>query len=322
MSNDFNVKTQENSDSQFDGNNTDNVKALQSILQTTENPNQVIRSLVGDTVYDFYFGEDNSKDVANLMSDCISKDKWGEFLDKFKNGEVSKDDMVDVVLLSHLHAVERANPVSSPEEIVDRAFESKLKGKLGRKLIANTISTLSEAKLLNAPEEAVQALLSFEINKSDARAEDQAKLLPAIGEQVKEAVDKSYESFLNSFNVYDNIRDITVEELLGRLDNQEDPYFGITHHIIFDMGWESISRNKPNEKCLSIYVCELDKAWTDSMESNVKQSDRHMTRYLVRDVQKGDIETINTIKNKIFEVYTNRIQEKIDFFNVIWNREN
>jgi len=321
MSNDFSTKTQEIFDNQFDGNNAESVKDLQSILQTTENPNQVIRSLVGDTVYDFYFGEDNSKDVANLMSDCISKDKWGEFLDKFKNGEVTKEDMVDVVLLSHLHAVERANPVSSPEEIVDRAFETKLKGKLGRKLIANTISTLSEANLLTAPKEAVQALINYEINKSDVRSEA-TNLLPALGENIKEVADKSYESFLKSFNIADNVRDITVEELLGRMDNSEDPYFGITHHIIFDMGWESISRNKPKEKCLSIYVCELDKAWSDSMESNVKQSDRHMTRYLVRDVEKGDMDTINKIKSKIFEIYSNRLQEKIDFFAVIWNREN
>jgi hypothetical protein len=321
MSNDFSTKTQEIFDNQFDGNNAESVKDLQNILQTTESPNQVIRSLVGETVYEFYFGEDNSKDVANLMSDCISKDKWGDFLDKFKNGEVTKEDMVDVVLLSHLHAVERANPVSSPEEIVDRAFETKLKGKLGRKLIANTISTLSEANLLTAPKEAVQALINYEINKSDVRAES-TNFLPALGEDIKKVADKSYESFLKSFNVTDNVRDITVEELLGRMDNSEDPYFGITHHIIFDMGWESISRNKPKEKCLSIYVCELDKAWSDSMESNVKQSDRHMTRYLVRDIEKGDMDTINKIKSKIFEIYSNRIQEKIDFFTVIWNREN
>lgn len=324
MSNNFDSKTQENlPESSLDGSNPENLQSLQTLIQTSEDPNALARSLLGDTVYDFYFGEDRGKEVNNLLADCISKEKWSDFLEKYKNGEVSQEDMVDVVLLSHLHAVERSNPVSSPEEIVDRAFESKMKGKLGRKLIASTISTLSEANLLTAPKEAVQALLSYEINKSDVRANtsEQTKYLPTVAQDVKDAAEKSYDAFINSFNVADAIRDITSEELLGRLENAEDAYFGITHHIIFDMGWESVSRSRPQEKCLAVYVCELDKAWTDTVESSVKQSDRHMTRYLVRDVKRGDLETIGKIRDKIVEVYRNRIQEKVDFFNIIWTRE-
>lgn len=285
-------------------------------------PEQFYKDLLGENVYEFYFGKDQSEDIRDLMADCVSQKKWDSFIEKHKAGEISSEDLRDMIMISHLHAIEGANPVSSAEEIMDRAVESKVRGKLGRKLIASTISTLSNANLLTAPKEAVTALLSHTLAKSDTRAEtaEEVKLLPTIAENpLKDVADESYAEFLNSMNVADLVRDITVEELLARLENEEDPYFGITHQITFDLGWESVSR-KSTEKCLALYVCELDKAWTDSLESNVKQSDRHISRYLVRDVKKGEIEKIHAIRDALVKKYASRLNEKIDFFEYIWKR--
>ena len=263
------------------------------------------------------------------MADCIDKSKWETLFQKFKDGKISAEDMAEVVMISHVQAVERSNPVSSPEEIIDRAFEAKIKGKLGRKLIASTVSALAENNLLAAPKEAVVALIGHTLAKSDVRAEsnEEAKkiLLPATVEEKKitDSVDQAYDKFLDSLNVTDNVRDISFDELLARLSDELDPYFGITHQIAFDIGWESISRLKPElGKCLAVYVAELDRAWTDTVASNVKQSDRHMTRYLVRDVQKDDVQKMEAIQSALVAKYQKRFSEKTDFIKVLWQREN
>ena len=320
-----------NQDQEFDGTNPN---ALDRLTQKNPvNPNDFYKDLLGENVYNFYFShaatqsKDGSIAVQELLADCVSKDHWNSFLQKHKDGEVTTEELLDVILISHLHAVEKANPVASAEEIMDRAVESKVKGKLGRKLITSVVQTLSTANLLTVAPDAAKALLSYNLNKSDERAtnSDDVKFLPTAvqkdTEKLADACDKSYDIFLNSFNVSDLVRDITMDELLTRLNTPDDPYFGITHQIIFDIGWESVSRKRPEDKALAVYVCELDKAWTDTLQSNVKDSDRHMTRYLVRDVKKNELDKISAIKDAIFACYQSRFEEKIEFFKHIWSRE-
>lgn len=287
---------------------------LEEDMNKGENPLDFYRTLLGADLFEFYFG-DNGKDVNAILSDSVSENKWGTLLEKHKEGKITSEDLVDVIKLSHLQAVEKSNPFSTPEEIIDRSFESKLKGKIGKKLIASTISALSDKNLLTAPKEAVIALVNYEAAKNDSRLtpKDDQKFLPA--EQLKEVADEAHKRFTDSLTVSDLVRDITTEELLGRLSDQEDPYFGITHQIVFDMGWEKPSRDESKkEKYLSIYVCELDKAWTDTVASNLKESERRVTRYIVRDVKEGDLGTVNKIRDKIIQTYCQRFQEKIDYF--------
>lgn len=325
MNNDSKNKLQADSENDitYDGSNALSISNFRDNLPENNHMDEY-RKQLGKDVFDFYFEQDVKGDIRELLSDCISKEKWGVILEKYKEGAVDKDELVDILLLSHLHAVERENPIASAEEIMDRAFETKMKGKLGRKLISATISSLSEAQLLTAPKEAVQALLFHTASKEDVRAEteEDRKLLPAQAEteQLKAVSESAYNSFLNSLNVEDLIRDIGFDELLARIDDEEDPYFGITHQIVFDIGWELVSR-KSKEKKLSLYVSELDKAWTDTLESNVKVSDRHVTRYLISDVKEGEVEKINRIKDALVKKYSGRLEEKIGFFNVIWTRD-
>lgn len=324
MNNDSKNKLQADSaaETQYDGSNPLSIADFQDKLPDS-NPMDEYRKLLSKDVFDFYFESDAKGDIRDLLSDCISKDKWGNLLERFKEGAIEKEELVDILLLSHLHAVERENPIASPEEIMDRAFETKMKGKLGRKLISSTVSSLAEANLLTAPKEAVQALLFHTAVKDDARAptEEEKKFLPATQEEkIKNVTDVAYNNFLNSLNVEDLIRDISYEELMARLDDEEDPYFGITHQIVFDIGWELVSR-KSKQKKLSLYVSELDKAWTDTLESNVKASDRHVTRYLVSDVAEGDLEKINKLKETLVQKYQKRFEEKINFFSHIWARD-
>lgn len=280
-------------------------------------PNDFTRTIIGDDLFEFYFG-DNGKDINKLLADSYSEQKWETLLEKHKAGKITTEELVDVIKISHVHADERANPVSTAEEVVDRAFEGKLKGRIGQKIITSTINALSEQNLLNAPKEAVQAFISYQSAVTDTRAEpkEDQKFLPSeITHKVHEAAKDAYSKFQDSLNVSDLIRDITSEELIGRLNDENDPYFGITHQIIFDIGWEKKSREDDSvEKFLSIYVCELDKAWTDSISSNLKESDRRVSRYIVSDVKAGDLETVNKIRDKIIQVYCNRFQEKIEFF--------
>jgi hypothetical protein len=335
MSNDKPAKAQDvikNLDEDFDGNSAKALEKLQHAADTAVQPKEFYEQLLGPDLYEFYFGGAVSEDINALMADCIDKTKWEALFEKFKNGKISAEDMAEVVMISHVQAVERSNPVSSPEEIIDRAFESKVKGKLGRKLISATINALSENNLLTAPKEAVTALIGYNLAKTDARAEsnEEAKkiLLPATletaqGRKLKDSVDQAYEKFTDSLNIADNVRDISYDELLTRLADELDPYFGITHQIAFDIGWESISRLRPElGKCLAVYVAELDKAWTDTVASNMKQSDRHMTRYLVRDVAKSDTEKLDVIQNAFVAKYKKRFTDKTGFIKVLWDREN
>jgi len=304
-----------------DDNQYDEEKLLQKLQEDINkgNPLDFYRELLGENIFNFYFS-DNGTDVSEVLSDSMSEGKWDTLLEKHRQGKITSEELVDVIKLSHLHAVERSNPYSTPEEIVDRSFESKLKGRIGQKLITATIGALSDKNLLTAPKEAVLALVNYETAKNDPRAtskQQDKKFLPT--EQLKSVADDAHKKFVDSLNVTDLIRDITTEELLGRLSDQEDPYFGITHQIIFDMGWEKPTReasraSQKDERFLSLYVCELDKAWTDTVKSNVKESDRRVTRYIVRDVKTGDLETLNKIRDKIIQVYCERFQEKIDFF--------
>lgn len=331
MSNGKISKTQEvihEQDEHFDASNEKALERLQRLADNSVQPKEFYEQLLGKDLYEFYFGDAVSDDINALMADCIDKGKWEALFEKFKEGKISADDLAEVVMISHVHAVERSNPVSSPEEIIDRAFESKVKGKLGRKLIAATVNALAENNLLTAPKEAVTGLIGYTMAKSDVRSEsnEQAKkvLLPATvhEKKIRDSVDQAFDKFLDSLNVADNVRDITYDELLTRLADELDPYFGITHQVTFDLGWELISRIKPElGKCLAIYVAELDKAWTDSVASNIKQSDRHMTRYLIRDVKEGDTEKLDAVQNAIVAKYRQRFTEKTEFIKVLWERE-
>ncbi len=312
-------------DEQHDGANVEALEKVQRLADGSIQPNEFYEQLLGPDLYEFYFGDRVSKEVADLMADCIDKSKWETLFDKFKEGKISSEDLTEVVMISHVHAVERSNPISSPEEIIDRAFESKVRGKLGRKLIAATVNALAQNNLLNAPKEAVRGLIDYTMAKSDLRAEsDVSKMLPATiqEEKIRDSVEQAYDKFVDSLNVADNIRDITYDEILARLSDEMDPYFGITHQIVFDLGWELISRLKPElGKCVVVYVAELDRAWTDSVASNMKQSDRHMTRYLLRDVKQGDTEKVSAIQNAVAAKYRKRLTEKADFIQVLWERE-
>jgi len=331
MSNGKVTKPQEliqNQDEQLDASNQQALEKLQRLAENSVQPKEFYEQILGPDLYEFYFGEAVSEDINALMADCIDKGKWETLFGKFKDGKISAEDLAEVVMISHVHAVERSNPISSPEEIIDRAFESKVKGKLGRKLIASTVSALAENNLLTAPKEAVTALLSHTLAKADVRADSNTEskkvLLPATVEEKKvtDSVDQAYDKFLDSLNVADNVRDISYDELMARLSDELDPYFGITHQIVFDIGWEQVSRlNAALGYSLAIYVAELDKVWTDTVASNLKQSDRHMTRYLVRDVKMGEVEKVDAIQQAVVAKYKQRFTEKTDFLKVLWERQ-
>jgi len=308
-----------NVDNLYDGNE---IRAVQKIAQESVNKISVDKNLIGDNLYEFWFSPDSEKDVREILADCISRTKWDSLLSKYKDGSVSSDEVIDALLLSHLTVLneETQNPFATTEEIVDRALESKIKGKLGRKLIANTIDTLAESNLLNANPEALKLLVDQSLTKSDARVEEKQLLIPELKEAMPALVDNSFNKYLNSIAVADVIRDITSEELISRLSDQDDSYFSPVHHLVFDLGWEAPSRLKADEKCLSLYVAELDRAWVDESASNIKTSDRRITRYLVRDVKRGDVDVLGKITDALNEAYRNRLLEKSNFTKVLWER--
>jgi hypothetical protein len=307
-----------NSDKLYDGSD---ITAVQKIAQDAANL-KVDKNLIGDNLYEFWFSPDSEKDVREILADCISRSKWDGLLCKFKEGKVSSDEVIDALLLSHLNVLneETQNPFSTTEEIVDRALETKIKGKLGRKLIANTIDTLAQSNLLKANPESLKLLVDQSLTKSDARVEEKQLLLTDIKEAMPAIVDNTLDNYMKSIAVADLIRDITSEELFSRLSNPDDAYFSPVHHLVFDIGWEAPSRLKADEKCLSLYVAELDRAWVDETASNVKTSDRRITRYLVRDVKRGDVELLEKIYESLAQAYQNRLREKTNFTKVLWER--
>jgi hypothetical protein len=307
-----------NSDKLYDGND---ITAIQKIAQDAANL-KVDKNLIGDNLYEFWFSPDSEKDVREILADCISRSKWDALLSKYKEGKISSDEVIDALLLSHLNVLneETQNPFATTEEIVDRALESKIKGKLGRKLIANTIDALAESNLIAANPEAVKLLVDQSLTKSDHRVEEKQLLLPDLQQAMPALVDKTIEKYMKSIAVSDLIRDITSEELIARLADADDAYFSPVHHLVFDMGWEAPSRLKADEKCLSLYVAELDRAWVDEASSNLKTSDRRITRYLVRDVKRGDVSTLEKIKDSLSAAYSNRLEEKANFTKTLWER--
>lgn len=323
MSNENDVKAQDvigGQDELYDGSSS---SAIQRIAESAANL-KVDKNLIGDNLYEFWFGPDSEKDIREILSDCISRQKWDGLLTKFKDGKVTSDEVIDALLLSHLNVLneETQNPFATTEEIVDRALESKIKGKLGRKLIANTIDALAESNLIAANPEAIKLLVDQSITKSDPRVEEkQTQLLaPDLKQAVPALVDNAFDKYMKSIAVSDLIRDITTEELITRLNDPDDAYFSPVHHLVFDIGWEAPSRLKADEKCLSLYVAELDRAWVDESASNVKTSDRRITRYLVRNLGKDNTEMLEKVISSLKAAYDNRLKEKSDFIKVLWSR--
>lgn len=323
MSNENEVKPQEvisGSDNLYDGSDT---KAIQRIAENAANL-KVDKNLIGDNLYEFWFGPDSEKDIREILSDCISRNKWDGLLTKFKEGKVSSDEVIDALLLSHLNVLneETQNPFATTEEIVDRALESKIKGKLGRKLIANTIDALAESNLIAANPEAIKLLVDQSLTKSDSRVEEKETqlLIPDLKQALPALVDNAFDKYMKSVAVSDLIRDITAQELITRLSDPDDAYFSPVHHLVFDIGWEAPSRLKADEKCLSLYVAELDRAWVDEAASNLKTSDRRITRYLVRDVGRDNTEMLDQVVLALRLAYENRLKEKYDFIKVLWTR--
>ena len=284
---------------------------------------EIDKTLIGEDVYDFYFGGAVTKDIKSLLSDCVSRETWGALLEKYRDGKIDTDELTDVLLISHLHV--GGNDLSTPEEIVDRAFETKFKGKLGRKLIANTIHALSKAQLLKAPENAVKALLGTTLAQSDHRhTPEQAVALSHSDQQtsiqIKDAATSAYEGFLTSLNVTDQVRDITLEQFLKDASDENNPYFDFATQMCFDIGWERPSKTGNESKCLALYFFELDKAWTDTTETNIKEADRHVSRWLIRDIKVGDKEKIESVKVLLASKFKNRLEEKLEFIHVMWDR--
>jgi hypothetical protein len=323
MSNENDVKAQEvigGQDNLYDGSDT---TAVQRIAENAASL-KVDKNLIGDNLYEFWFGPDSEKDIREILSDCISRTKWDGLLTKFKEGKVTSDEVIDALLLSHLNVLneETQNPFATTEEIVDRALESKIKGKLGRKLIANTIDALAESNLIAANPEAIKLLVEQSLTKTDLRVEEKQNqlLIPDLKQAVPALVDNAFDKYMKSIAVSDLIRDITADELITRLADPDDAYFSPVHHLVFDIGWEAPSRLKADEKCLSLYVAELDRAWVDEAASNVKTSDRRITRYLVRDVGRSNTEMLDKVVAALKAAYENRLHEKSDFVKVLWTR--
>lgn len=286
---------------------------------------KVDKSLLGENLYEFWFGPDAEKDIREVLGDCISRTKWEGLLTKFREGSVSSDEVIDALLLSHMTVLneETQNPFATSEEIMDRAIESKFKGKLGRKLIANTIDALAESKLLTTNPDALKALVDQSITKSDERVDSQKQnqlLIPDLKQAMPAIVDHAFEKYMKSIAVADQIRDISSGELVARLSEPEDPYFSPVHHLVFDIGWEAPSRLKAEERCLALYVAELDRAWVDEASSNVKTSDRRITRYLVRDLKRGETEKLDKVLTALMTAYKGRLEEKATFITVLWER--
>jgi hypothetical protein len=305
----------------YDGSDT---TALQRIVNDATQL-KVDKTLLGDNLYEFWFGKDAETDIREVLGDCISRSKWESLLTKYKDGVISSDEMIDALLLSHMTVLneETQNPFASAEEIMERAIESKFRGKMGRKLIANTIDALAETKLLAANPEAIKALVDQSITKSDDRTEEQKQnqlLIPDLKQAMPALVDNAFDKYMKSFAVADQIRDITVTELVARLSDADDAYFSPVHHLVFDIGWEAPSRLKADEKCLALYVAELDRAWVDEASSNVKTSDRRITRYLVRDIKRGETEKLDQILTALMMAYKGRLEEKATFVTVLWGR--
>ena len=280
------------------------------------------KTLIGEHIYDFYFNQAVTNDINTLLSDCVSREHWGAILEKYKNGVLDTDDLTDILLISHLQV--GGNDLATPEEIVDRAFETKFKGKLGRKLIANTIHALSDAKLLKAPEQAVLALVNQTLAKSDQRAipENQLALTEhkEAAHQIQAVSEKAFDEFTASLNITDQVRDITYDDFLKALADESNPYFDFAVQMCFDMGWEKPTRTTNEPKCLALYFFELDKAWTDTADHNVKQADRHVARWLLRDVKVGEIEKVQRVKDALVAKFRARLEDKIAFMQVLWQR--
>lgn len=308
-------------ESMYDGSNP---TALQQITNDATQL-KVDKTLLGENLYEFWFGKDAETDIREVLGDCISRSKWGSLLERFKEGTISSDEVIDALLLSHMTVLneETQNPFASSEEIMERAIETKFRGKMGRKLIANTIDALAESKLLTANPEALKALVDKSITMSDDRVEEQKQnqlLIPDLKQAMPALVDKAFDKYLNSLAVADQVRDITAEELVARLSNADDAYFSPVHHLVFDIGWEAPSRLKAEDRCLALYVAELDRAWVDEASSNVKNSDRRITRYLVRDVKRGETEKLDQILTALMVAYKGRLEEKATFVTVLWQR--
>lgn len=306
-------------DSMYDGSSE---TALQQVVADAAQL-KVDKTLLGENLYEFWFGKDSESDIREVLGDCISRSKWESLLNRFKDGSIGTDEVIDALLLSHMTVLneETQNPFATAEEIMDRALESKFKGKLGRKLISNTIDALAESKLLTANPEALKALVDQSLTKSDTRVEEKNQLLiPDLKQAMPALVDNAFDKYLKSVAVADMIRDITSEELVARLSDADDAYFSPVHHLVFDLGWEAPSRIRPDEKCLAVYVAELDRAWVDEAASNVKTSDRRITRYLVRDIKRGETEKLDRVLSALMLAYKGRLEEKATFVTVLWER--
>lgn len=118
---------------------------------------------------------------------------------------------------------------------------------------------------------------------------------------------------------YDQLRFIKYDDLIKRLEDEQDFQFDILHHIIFDCGYEDLSKKmSTGKKSFVIYTICLKNVFTDSKGKDKEEEttffERSVTKFVVENIEEKNIEEVKKLEELIINKYNNLIRKRFSNF--------
>jgi len=267
--------------------------------------------LVGDNLWNFFYETDVKVNILKdvILADSYSKDNWLNFANKIQSGEATPEELVDAISMSHFNVCDEGD-TDRTTEVLEDIVQRNLKGRLGQKLISSVIQELDKNKLLTADPETIQNLIEYKHDEENNAKNDSNKAL-IKSNTIKDNIHNNWKNELENVN-YDQLRYVKYNDLIERLKDETDFQFDILHHVIFDCGFEDLSKKMVTGiKSFVIYTICLNNVFTDekgkTKEEETTYFERSVTKFVVEDITEKEEKEIKELKNLINEKYTKLI---------------
>lgn len=243
---------------------------------------------VGKDLFKLWFDPDSEKDFDKVLADFTSKEAWDNILDRHKKGELTNDQVRDLLVLSHMRVGQQRDETTKvdPKEILQREVRSQLKGKVGQKILGAFAEAAQSAGIMALPAQKIheQMLMLGNGAESEAGEAEPVKPVEEIEEEIKTGMvavaNEKFEESLGFRHVYDLEKEITFDALRAKLEDEMDPDFDLLRRAVIDINVERRGYVEDDKLYLTLYVMNLDKAYV--MEG-LSVDDRCIVKWIVTD---------------------------------------
>lgn len=236
----------------------DEADANSVIVLKTQEIKQEVYQAIGESLTEaeknlWFPSADIKVNLQKITADLRDSEQWANILDKYKEGEISTEHLVDFITLSHLSVTEEPDPIAVHERHVRDGLKSRMGVKfLGmltdsvNKVLADNFAKIEKA-LPEGTKLDIQLLAPIQekdtednaLVKQDPEIRSLALTENILGDDFKEQILKEY--FAGDI-IYDKCTVYTYEELLNKLSDPDDDTFDTKRSIVVDAGMEQTEK--------------------------------------------------------------------------------